>query len=61
MNAPSAAEATLVTPVLSTLLGLVQALSRLGIPDREIEGTARALIGSGRVMLTGNFAGLRLD
>jgi hypothetical protein len=61
MDATSAAEATLAMPALSTLLGLVQALSRLGVPDREIEGTARALVGSGRVVLTGNFAGQRLD
>jgi hypothetical protein len=61
MNATSIPETTLAIPVLSTLLGLVQALYGLGVPDREIEGTARALVGSGRVVLTGNFAGQRLD
>lgn len=61
MAAQSASESTSTVPVLSTLLGLVQTLSRLGIPDREIEGTACALVNSGRVVLTGNFAGRRLD
>ena len=45
----------------TTLLELVQALVRTTNDEREIVATVRHLLRTGRVRLTGNFRGRRLD
>ena len=48
-------------PERSTLLGLVQLLERrLGLSEDQVVTAAMRLVDSGRVVLTGNFAGCRL-
>jgi len=45
----------------TTLLELVQAIAQCTNDEREIIATVRHLLRSGRVRLTGNFRGRRLD
>lgn len=47
-------------PRRTTMLALVQSLSRQGTPEREIVATVLELVESGRVILIGNFRGLPL-
>ena len=48
-------------PVRSTLLSLVQSLQELTNFEDEVVESARELVNSGRVILTGNFKGCRLE
>lgn len=48
-------------PYRTTLLGLVQRLVGQAESDREVIATARRLVRSGRVVLTGSFRGERLE
>jgi hypothetical protein len=43
------------------MLELVVSLQEQGLPEDRLVTEARALIQNGRVVLTGNFAGCRLD
>ncbi|MCZ6782588.1 MAG: hypothetical protein O7G30_04675 [Proteobacteria bacterium] len=48
-------------PARSTLLALVQLLERrLGLSEDQVVTAAMRLVDTGRVVLTGNFAGCRL-
>ena len=53
-------EAHAEAPRASTLLALVQSLWNEMDDERQVADTAAALVSSGRVVLTGNFAGCRL-
>jgi len=44
-------------PFTTTLLDLVQSVSAITTDDREVVATIAALVNSGRVRLSGNFAG----
>jgi len=45
-------------PRCSTMLGLIQLLEdRFGLSEDEVVETVPSLVNSGRVILTGNFAG----
>ena len=44
-------------PFTTTLLDLVQSVSAVTTDDREVVATITALVNSGRVHLSGNFAG----
>ena len=48
-------------PVHSTLLSLVQSLQESTSSEDEVVENARELENSGRVILTGNFKGCRLE
>ena len=48
-------------PVHSTLLGLVQTLQDEVGSEAEVVDAALKLVNSGRVLLTGNFKGCRLE
>jgi hypothetical protein len=48
-------------PRFSTLLSLVQSLQDVTDSEDDVVETAASLVNSGRVVLTGNFAGCRLD
>jgi len=48
-------------PVYSTLLALVQSLQDEHRSEEEVVDTALELVNSGRVVLTGNFKGCRLE
>ena len=48
-------------PVYSTLLGLVQSLQDEARSEQEVVDSALELVNSGRVVLTGNFSGCRLE
>jgi hypothetical protein len=48
-------------PVYSTLLALVQALQDKNRSEDEVVETALELVNGGRVVLTGNFKGCRLE
>jgi hypothetical protein len=48
-------------PVYSTLLALVQSLQDENRSEEEVVETALELVNSGRVVLTGNFKGCRLE
>lgn len=48
-------------PLRSTMLELVVSLQEQGLPEDRLVAQARTLIQSGDVVLTGNFAGCRLD
>jgi hypothetical protein len=48
-------------PRFSTLLALVQSLQDVADSEDDVVETAASLVNSGRVVLTGNFAGCRLD
>ena len=48
-------------PVYSTLLSLVQSLQDDGRSEDDAVETALQLVNSGRVVLTGNFKGCRLE
>jgi hypothetical protein len=48
-------------PRFSTLLALVQSLQDEAGSEDDVVETAASLVNSGRVVLTGNFAGCRLD
>ena len=48
-------------PVHSTLLALVQSLQDEGGSEEEVVETAMELVNCGRVVLTGNFKGRRLE
>ena len=43
------------------MLELVMSLQEQGLPEDQLVTEARTLIQNGRVVLTGNFAGCRLD
>jgi hypothetical protein len=45
----------------TTLLDLVQAVSKYARTDAEVVATVATLINSGKVRLCGNFAGARID
>ena len=50
------------SPVLATtLLSLVQALLHQGLSEQDVVRRVLDDVGSGRVVLTGNFRGCRLD
>jgi hypothetical protein len=48
-------------PVYTTLLALVQSLQDDGRSEDDVVETALQLVNSGRVVLTGNFKGCRLE
>ena len=48
-------------PLFSTLLGLVQSLQDEASCEEDVVETALELVNSGRVVLTGNFKGCRLE
>ena len=48
-------------PIYSTLLGLVQSLQDEAGSEDEVVEIALELVNSGRVVLTGNFRGCRLE
>ena len=48
------------TPRHTTMLELVQSLTRQGIPEQEVVATVLSLVESRRVILTGNFRGVSL-
>jgi len=48
------------TPRRSTLLDLIQAVSKYATSDTEIVATVAYLINTGRVRLCGTFAGARI-
>ena len=48
-------------PVFSTLLSLVQSLQDETRSEEEVVDTAIDLVNCGRVVLTGNFKGCRLE
>ena len=47
-------------PFTTTLLDLVQRVSAVTTDDREVVATITALVNSGRVRLSGNFAGAKI-
>ena len=47
--------------VYSTLLSLVQSLQDTALSEDEVVETAAGLVNCGRVVLTGNFKGCRLE
>jgi hypothetical protein len=57
----SAALPTSAEPIRSTMLDLVVSLSRQGLCEERVVEQARSMIHDGRVLLTGNFAGCRVD
>jgi len=48
-------------PFTTTLLDLVQSVSAVTTDDREVVATITALVNSGRVRLSGNFAGAKIS
>ena len=51
----------MTTAIHTTMLDVVQAVSEYAASDAEVVATVAYLINSGRVLLCGTFAGVRID